>query len=44
MTLLSPIVTPGNTIAPTPSHTLLPMTMGFAASFLHDEDPVRWGE
>lgn len=35
---------PGNTIAPTPSHTLFPMTMGFAASFLRDEDPVWWGE
>ena len=32
MTLLSPIVTPGQTITPPPSQTLSPMVIGLAAS------------
>ena len=43
-TVFSPMVTPGRTMAPPPSHTLSPMTMGRAASHLSRRGPgsVGW--
>ncbi len=42
-TVLAPMVTPGRTIAPPPSHTLSPMVMGLAASHLSRRRPGSTG-